>query len=336
MSRIIKVNASSEYNIYLGNNELDNLAKYFNLNRKVLVVTDSNIPLEYVNKVLNSCLKGHLVTLNPGEESKCFDNYLKLNKILLENEFSRTDAIVALGGGVIGDLSAFVASTYMRGIDFYNIPTSLLAMVDSSIGGKTAIDFLGVKNVIGSFYQPRGVLIDIDTLDSLDRRQLMSGLVESIKMGLCLDRKLFDLIKNSYSLEENIEEIIYRSIECKRKVVEEDEKEKSLRKVLNYGHTFGHAIEESSALKLLHGEAVGIGMLYFTSFKVKEDLIDVLNRYELPTSYNLKEEDVDKYVTKDKKRDGDKIDIVYLEDYEKFSFIKLSYEELKEYVKHVR
>lgn len=336
MSRIIKVNASSEYNIYLGNNELDNLAKYFNLNRKVLVVTDSNIPLEYVNKVLNSCLKGHLVTLTPGEESKCFDNYLKLNKILLENEFSRTDAIVALGGGVIGDLSAFVASTYMRGIDFYNIPTSLLAMVDSSIGGKTAIDFLGVKNVIGSFYQPKGVLIDIDTLRSLDRRQLMSGLVESIKMGLCLDRKLFDLIKNSSSLEEDIEEIIYRSIECKRKVVEEDEKEKGLRKVLNYGHTFGHAIEESSALKLLHGEAVGIGMLYFTSFKVKEDLIDVLNRYELPTSYNLKEEDVDKYVTKDKKRDGDKIDIVYLEDYEKFSFIKLSYEELKEYVKHVR
>ncbi len=336
MSRIIKVNASSEYNIYLGNNELDNLAKYFNLNRKVLVVTDSNIPLEYVNKVLNSCLKGHLVTLNPGEESKCFDNYLKLNKILLENEFSRTDAIVALGGGVIGDLSAFVASTYMRGIDFYNIPTSLLAMVDSSIGGKTAIDFLGVKNVIGSFYQPRGVLIDIDTLDSLDRRQLMSGLVESIKMGLCLDRKLFDLIKNSSSLEENIEEIIYRSIECKRKVVEEDEKEKGLRKVLNYGHTFGHAIEESSSLSLLHGESVGIGMLYFTSFKVKEDLIDVLNRYELPTSYNLKEEDVDKYVTKDKKRDGDKIDIVYLEDYEKFSFLKLSYEEIKDYVKHAR
>ncbi len=336
MSRIIKVNASSEYNIYLGNNELDNLAKYFNLNRKVLVVTDSNIPLEYVNKVLNSCLKGYLVTLNPGEESKCFDNYLKLNKILLENEFSRTDAIVALGGGVIGDLSAFVASTYMRGIDFYNIPTSLLAMVDSSIGGKTAIDFLGVKNVIGSFYQPRGVLIDIDTLDSLDRRQLMSGLVESIKMGLCLDRKLFDLIKNSSSLEENIEEIIYRSIECKRKVVEEDEKEKGLRKVLNYGHTFGHAIEESSTLKLLHGEAVGIGMLYFTSSKVKEELIEVLNRYELPTSYNLKEEDVDKYVTKDKKRDGDKIDIVYLEDYEKFSFLKLSYEEIKDYVKHAR
>lgn len=336
MSRIIKVNASSEYNIYLGNNELDNLAKYFNLNRKVLLVTDSNIPLKYVEKVLSKCLKGHLVTLTPGEESKCFDNYLKLNKTLLENEFSRTDAIVALGGGVIGDLSAFVASTYMRGIDFYNIPTSLLAMVDSSIGGKTAIDFLGVKNVIGSFYQPRGVLIDIDTLRSLDRRQLMSGLVESIKMGLCLDRKLFDLIKNSSSLEENIEEIIYRSIECKRKVVEEDEKEKGLRKVLNYGHTFGHAIEESSALKLLHGEAVGIGMLYFTSFKVKEDLIDVLNRYELPTSYNLKEEDVDKYVTKDKKRDGDKIDIVYLEDYEKFSFLKLSYEEIKDYVKHAR
>ena len=243
---------------------------------------------------------------------------------------------MALGGGVIGDLSAFVASTYMRGIDFYNIPTSLLAMVDSSIGGKTAIDFLGVKNVIGSFYQPRGVLIDIDTLASLDRRQLMSGLVESIKMGLCLDRKLFDLIKNSSSLEENIEEIIYRSIECKRKVVEEDEKEKGLRKVLNYGHTFGHAIEESSALKLHHGEAVGIGMLYFTSRIVKDELIKVLNKYGLPTSYDLKEEDINRYVTKDKKRDGDKIDIVYLEDYEKFRFIKLSYEELKEYGKHVR
>lgn len=336
MSKIISVNASSKYDIYLGRNELDKIGTYFNLRRKVLVVTDSNIPLEYVNKVLNSCLKGYLVTLNPGESSKCFDNYLKLNKILLENEFSRTDAIVALGGGVIGDLSAFVASTYMRGIDFYNVPTSLLSMVDSSIGGKTAIDFLGVKNVIGSFYQPRGVLIDIDTLASLDRRQLMSGLVESIKMGLCLDKKLFDLIKDSSSLDEDIEEIIYRSLECKRKVVEEDEKEKGLRKVLNYGHSFGHAIEESSSLSLLHGESVGIGMLYFTSRIVKDELIKVLNKYGLPTSYDLKEEDINRYVTKDKKRDGDKIDIVYLEDYEKFSFIKLSYEELKEYVKHVR
>ena len=243
---------------------------------------------------------------------------------------------MALGGGVIGDLSAVVASTYMRGIDFYNVPTSLLSMVDSSIGGKTAIDFLGVKNVIGSFYQPRGVLIDIDTLASLDRRQLMSGLVESIKMGLCLDRKLFDLIKDSSSLDEDIEEIIYRSLECKRKVVEEDEKEKGLRKVLNYGHSFGHAIEESSSLSLLHGESVGIGMLYFTSRIVKDELIKVLKKYGLPTSYDLKEEDINRYVTKDKKRDGDKIDIVYLEDYEKFSFIKLSYEELKEYVKHVR
>ena len=184
---------------------------------------------------------------------------------LIDHNFNRRDAIIALGGGVVGDLSAFIASTYMRGIDFYNIPTSLLAMVDSSIGGKCAIDFLGIKNIVGSFYQPNKVIIDIDTLKTLPKREFSAGLAEAFKMALCFDKELAALILRDPNIENNIDKVVVSSINIKKRVVEEDTYESGLRKVLNYGHTVGHAIEAIESPKLLHGEAVAQGMLFASS-----------------------------------------------------------------------
>ena len=189
-------------------------------------------------------------------------------KIAIEE---KVDAIIALGGGVVGDLSGFIASTYMRGIKFYNIPTTILSQVDYSIGGKTAIDFDHIKNIIGTFYQPHMVLIDPNTLNTLSPRQFNAGLVEAIKMACCFSKDLFNLIKTC-SLEEHIEEIIYKSLEIKKYVVTKDVLESSLRKVLNFGHTIGHGIESYYEGKLLHGECVSLGMLYFSSDSVKEEL----------------------------------------------------------------
>jgi 3-dehydroquinate synthase len=176
-----------------------------------------------------------------GEKNKNFETYKFLLEVLSENEFTRNDCIVAVGGGVVGDISGFTASTYMRGIDFYNIPTTLLSQVDSSIGGKTAIDFYGYKNTVGAFYQPKAVVIDPDVLKTLPKRQLNNGLCESIKMAATSDKELFNLIKNGGAYD-NIETVIEKSLKIKKAVVENDEKEVGLRRVLNFGHTVGHAV----------------------------------------------------------------------------------------------
>ena len=219
------------YDIVVERGCLKKASTYLNLNRKVLIITDSGVPKEYAATILNECLEGYIYTFNMGEENKCFNTYKDILSFLIEKSFTRTDCIVAVGGGVVGDLSGFVASTYMRGIDFYNIPTTLLSQVDSSIGGKTAIDFEGVKNIIGAFYQPKKVLIDSNTLNTLDKRLISAGLCESIKMAATFNKELFMFIKNSTNLNEDIDEIIIESLKIKKYVVENDPYEKSLRKI---------------------------------------------------------------------------------------------------------
>ncbi|MBQ5929428.1 MAG: 3-dehydroquinate synthase, partial [Clostridia bacterium] len=228
----------------------------------------------------------------------------------IDFNMTRSDAVVAVGGGVVGDLSGFIASSYMRGVDFYNIPTTLLSMVDSSVGGKTAIDMHGVKNVVGAFYQPKGVIADVNLLTTLSKRQISNGLAESIKMSLTSDEKLFSLLE-SCDIEDNLEEIIIRSIDIKRAVVERDEKESGERKVLNFGHTLAHGIESANTFSdLYHGEAVAIGMVAVTNGEVKNRLISVLEKVNLPTMFTG---DIDKalsFVIHDKKCKGDNVDVV--------------------------
>ena len=323
-----------EYDVVIEKNCLDKVNEYLDLNRKVLVVTDSLVPTIYSNKVLEHAKMGYLYVVESGETSKNLENYTKILSFLAEKEFSRSDCIVAVGGGVVGDLTGFVASTYMRGIDFYNIPTTLLAQVDSSIGGKTAIDYNGYKNIVGSFYPPKKVIIDPITLETLDQRQLHSGLVEAIKMALTSNYELFELIEKSNDLNEDIETIIVESLKIKKDVVEIDPKEQGIRRILNFGHTIGHAIESSGKFNdLLHGEAVGIGMLYFSSSNVKNRLLKVLEKYNLPTSVNIDDKELIKFINLDKKRTGDLITIVKVTEPGSYILDKIKIESMKEYLK---
>ena len=310
--KILVNTKDKKYNVIVEKNILNNAKEYFDFNRKILIITDNNIPIDYINKIRDISKKPFLYTIKNGENSKNLKYYKSIMKTLVKNGFTRKDAIVAIGGGVVGDLSAFVASTYMRGIDFLNIPTSVLSQVDSSIGGKTAIDFMGIKNIIGSFYQPNLVLIDVNTLESLPKRQFYNGLVEAIKIASTSNKKLFDFIYSSKNIKKDIEKIIIESVKLKKQIVEKDTKETNLRKILNFGHTIGHAIEESCKGQYLHGECVGLGMLYFSSNSARKQIKMVLDKYNLPIKYEINKKKVLKLVMHDKKATNDYIDIVYV------------------------
>lgn len=304
----------NSYKVILGNNIIKDLSSYYSLDKKVLVITDDLVPSFYSDEILRQAKEGYKYIIKHGEESKNINYYILINKFLLEHEFTRNDVIIAVGGGVVGDLSAFVSSTYKRGIDFINVPTTTLSMIDSSVGGKTGIDFNGLKNVIGTFYQPKLVLIDFSTLSTLDDRNYNNGLVEALKMGLLFSEELINLFNNPKG---NIEKIITKSIEYKIKVIEEDEKELDKRRILNLGHTFGHAIEISN--KCLHGEAIAKGLLYVINnpllkFKVR----GIIKRLNIPLDYLIDKEEVFNLIKNDKKRNDDKISLVkinYIERY---------------------
>lgn len=321
------------YDVIIEKDSLNKIEEYIDLNRKVLVVTDSMVPSIYSKKVLDKSRDGYIYVIPSGEQSKNFENYKLITEYLIQNEFSRSDCIVAVGGGVVGDLAGFVAASYMRGIDFYNIPTTLLSQVDSSIGGKTAIDHMGVKNVLGAFYPPKRVVIDANTLNTLSERELHSGLVEAIKMSLTSNKQLFELIENSNSLKDDLDEIIKEALKIKKEVVEIDPKEQNERRVLNFGHTIGHAIESSGKFNdLLHGEAVGVGMLYFINPSLKERLLNVLEKYHLPTNVDIDSSLLYKYISMDKKRSGNKITIVKVQEIGTYELIKINLEEIKNYL----
>ena len=323
ITKIFIKTKAKNYNVIIGENILKNVNKYFNCNRNVLIITDKNIPQIYIDVVKNKCKNPYIYKIKQGEDSKNFFSVKKILKFLLKNNFSRSDAIIAIGGGVVGDLSAFVASIYMRGIDFLNIPTSLLSQVDSSIGGKTGIDFYNVKNVVGSFYQPTAVLIDILTLNTLSDRHMSNGLVEVIKIAATCDKKLFDKIKETQNLKKDIRSIIERAVVLKKKIVESDTLEKNTRKVLNFGHTIGHAIEVSCNRKYLHGESVGIGMLYFSSKIVRDEIKKVLIKYNLPVSCKINKNKIYELIMHDKKMSSNNIDTIYVNEIGKFQIKKM-------------
>ncbi len=322
----------ASYDIEVSRGAIDLAAgKIVKKNRKILIVTDSGVPKQYSERLLASLGENAILhVFLQGEENKNFETLQGVLRTLLKSGFTRSDAVVAMGGGVVGDLAGFAAATYMRGIDFYNIPTTLLAQVDSSVGGKTAVDLDGYKNMIGAFWQPKAVLIDPDLLATLPERHIRNGLCEALKMGATSDSELFGLFEKT---ELDIERIIIRAISAKRDVVEKDERECGLRKVLNFGHTLGHAIETSSGLSLLHGECVALGIPPMCgNDELKKKLIKALENIGLPT-------DAGKFITDknavlealshDKKgASGGKISTVLLRDIGDFEFVKMTPEEL--------
>ena len=310
---------SGGYDIVIKRGLLGEADKYLNLKRKVLIVTDSGVPAEYSRTVANVCGEALTLVIPQGEASKNFDNYKSILEALACADFTRGDCVVAVGGGVVGDMAGFAAATYMRGIDFYNIPTTVLSEVDSSVGGKTAIDFCGYKNIVGAFYPPKCVLIDPDTLKTLDNRQISNGLCEALKMAATCDKELFEAFENG-DPRDDMEQIIVRAVSVKKEIVEADEKESGLRRVLNFGHTVGHAVE-SNCPYLLHGECVGIGMLHMCSADVKARIELVLKKLDLPTRADIPFDDIKEALFHDKKASGKMITTVFVDEIGSFKFL---------------
>ncbi len=334
--RIPVKTSTGGYEIVLERGGLSRAGEYLNLERRVAVITDSGVPAQYAKTVADCCKEPYVITIPQGEASKCIDTYKMILSKLLEYRFTRTDCVVAVGGGVVGDLSGFVAATYMRGIDFYNIPTTVLSQVDSSIGGKTAIDFDGYKNIVGAFWPPKRVLIDTDTLKTLPERQISNGLAEAVKMSLTSDAELFGIFEKDNPFE-SLDIIIERSLAIKKHVVEEDERESGLRKILNFGHTVAHAIESANGMEnYYHGECVAMGMLYMCSESVRERLIPVLKSLNLPTLTDFPKDTLLSAIKHDKKMSGDSITVVYVSKPGSFTLKKMTLPELEAAISEVK
>ena len=276
MSRVLPVNYDGAfcYNILI-TNTFDGLAEQMkNLGyipeKKLCIVTDSNVALLYAEAVKEELCKEFpnvfVYTVPAGEEHKNIRTVNGIYEYLIENRFDRQDVLIALGGGVVGDMTGYAAATYLRGIDFIQVPTTLLSQTDSSIGGKTGVDFMQYKNMVGAFYMPKMVYMNLSVLESLPREQLVSGFGEILKHGLIKDIAYFEWLKAHYDEiwmlnYDVLEEMIYVSCDIKRGVVERDPKEKGERALLNFGHTIGHAIEKLSDFELSHGTCVGLGVV---------------------------------------------------------------------------
>lgn len=333
--------SKDSYDIIIENNVLDKasdlISKVYN-NKNVYIITDTNVSKYYLKPLTENLSKKFnvkSVIVKAGEESKSFNGYQKVLEELIKLDIRRNELLIALGGGVIGDLTGFVASTIYRGIPYIGIPTSLLAQMDSSIGGKTGIDFFERKNIVGAFKQPLLVLIDPNTLKTLPKEEFSNGMGELIKHGAIGNKKLFDLLKDKPKIDE---EIIYESLAVKKKVVEEDEFDQGNRMILNFGHTFGHVIELKYGYK--HGEAVSLGMLMAIKFGIdlgitKEscynELKEILLKYDLPTKeYNYKE--YLKETIYDKKNLAGTISFILIEDFGKTKIYKVSESNLKDVI----
>lgn len=305
------------YDIIMKSGCLADLHRFINVEkRKVFVLTDSGVPAQYARIVADQCPDSTVCTIPQGEGSKCLKVYGQVLQAMLEFNMTRKDLVVSVGGGVVGDLGAFCASTYMRGIDFVNCPTTTLSQVDSSIGGKTAIDLGETKNIVGSFWQPKLVLVDFDTLRTLPRRQVINGLAEALKAGIIADPELFELFEVEDPMV-NVEQIIYRSLKFKKKIVEEDEREQGSRMCLNFGHTIGHGIEAIKGIRgrrtkgLYHGECVALGMLQMIEDKALLKRVRKIYRaMGLPTRTGVDKKQVLSYMQHDKKSRGSSITVI--------------------------
>jgi len=322
---------AKSYDIIVQRGVLDRCGEYLDLNRRVLIVTDSQVPPQYAATVAKACRKAVIVTVPTGEGSKSLAVYEQLCSRMLDEHFTRSDCVVAVGGGVCGDLAGFVAASFMRGVDFYNIPTTLLSQVDSSIGGKVAVNLGSVKNILGAFYQPRRVLIDPETLNTLPRRQIACGLAEAIKMACTFDENVFTRMEQQEDLLQDLDFVIEASLRMKKAVVEQDETEQGLRKLLNFGHTIGHGIESCGGL--YHGECVALGMLPMCDENVRRRLIPLLERAGLPTRVQRDLQQVWQAMLHDKKFSGDSVTVAYVPEVGKGELRKLSPQALQELMK---
>lgn len=340
----IKVNASKKYDILIGSGILNDCGKFISdtvKSRRCAIVTDDNVDRYYSDTVIKSLEKEGFSVVKfvfpHGEASKSHTTLLKLYDFLADNNFTRSDFLIALGGGVVGDLTGFAAATYMRGIEFVQIPTTVLSQVDSSVGGKTAVDIAGGKNLVGAFHQPSLVICDVDTLDTLTPEFFADGMGEVVKYGMIKSKELFNILCDC-DIKSNMTEIIKRCVSIKADVVANDEFDHGERALLNFGHTLGHAIEKYYDFSgISHGYGVAIGMSTFTGMAeakgmcaagVADKLDTLLKKCALPCSTDIDMNVLYKNSLGDKKRNSDGIDIIICSDIGKSAVVKMT---LKEY-----
>ncbi len=322
--KTITVHLTRPYDIHIEKGILSRAGEYIQNtlgHGRVMVVTDDTVRALYGDALLSSLHAAGLDTVEfvipHGEASKNTTSLIDLLNALAENAFTRTDIVCALGGGVVGDLAGFAAAVYLRGIRYVGIPTTLLASVDSSVGGKTAVDLPSGKNLAGAFHHPSLVLCDPDMLHTLPADVLADGFAEVIKYAVIGDGELFAMLGASDAPD--MEAVIARCVSQKARIVEEDETDHGVRKHLNFGHTAGHAIELRSHFGLMHGHGVAIGMMIATEYAIRQGicpaaalpaLADLLTKYHLPTKTEYAVEELYEAATRDKKREGAEIDVV--------------------------
>ena len=324
------------YDIIVKRGSLENLYQFARLDRRVAVVTDSGVPAQYAQMVADQCKDATIITVPQGEASKSFKILETVLRQMLDFGMGRGDLVVAVGGGVVGDLAGFAASIYMRGIDFINCPTTTLSMIDSSIGGKTAVDLGDTKNIVGAFWQPKLVIVDPDTLSTLPRRHFINGLAEAVKAGLLADPELFSIFEKE-DVDDRIGDIICRSLRFKKSIVEQDETEQGMRKALNFGHTIGHGIEAASDFALGHGSCVAAGLccmlracvaLGWTDPALAQRVERCVEAHGLPTDTQEDHQTLMSYMTHDKKRHGDSMNVVVARGAEDVVVRRVSLDEL--------
>lgn len=325
MSKIVSVNGVKKpYDIIIGKDisgVISEKLKECTKAKTVVIITDDNVDKLYSQKVWeiveNAGYRVLKFVFKHGEGHKTMETVCNILEFMAENNVTRSDCVLALGGGIVGDVSGFCAATYLRGIDFIQAPTTFLAAIDSSLGGKTGVNLKSGKNLAGAFYQPRAVICDTRTFDTLPQDNFKEGVAEAIKYGAICDKELFlELMEND---EWNVEDVIERCVSIKAEIVAVDEFDTGKRQLLNLGHTIGHAIEKCSDYNISHGVAVGIGMamickisdnMNWSSENTHPQIVKCLEKNGLPTECDIKAEELLSVMSKDKKRNGDRINLV--------------------------
>ncbi len=342
-TKVVPVKASGNYDITIGAGILSNVGEMLRPIKKpcrAVIITDSNVDELYADTVMDSLVKSGYsadkYVFSAGETSKCAETFIDILEFLASEKITRSDLLVALGGGVVGDITGFAASCYLRGIDFVQIPTTLLAAVDSSVGGKTAIDLRAGKNLAGAFYQPIAVICDTDTFRTLPEKEVACGYAEVIKYGILFEKEFCDALMN---VKNDINEIVEKCVIFKRDIVEKDEFDNGERKLLNLGHTAAHGIEKVSSYTLTHGQAVAVGTVIATKIaenlgicekETHKEVERMLTKYNLPTEYDITPEQLCDAALLDKKRGGGKLTLVLPERIGKCILYDVNVDDLQE------
>lgn len=323
--KTVRVNASRKYDVHIGAGLLDDIPSVLEplcKKGKILVVTDDNVDRLYADRVLTALNERGFVAKKfvfpHGEQNKTLATFSSILDALAGYGFTRTDGVVALGGGVTGDIAGFAAATYMRGINYAQVPTTLLAGIDSSVGGKTAVDLAGGKNLVGAFHQPVAVIFDTDPLKTLPQEYMQDGLGEGLKYAVLCGGELMKIMESGLN-EKNFERFLELCVSCKRDIVEADERESGVRRLLNLGHTLGHALENVSDFRISHGKAVADGMMRISEIAVKKNLLSaedgarilsLCKKYGMKIHTEYPTEALLEPIKLDKKGAGDKLNLV--------------------------